>query len=332
MILLITSADDVHSDCVIAELERRGAQFCRFHPETILCDNALQFRCCPDSERWELESSMGRTVCLSEITSIYFRKPKPPRLNPQTKLSAQAFCEWESKYFIDSFLNFLHSLAGVTWVNDDRLIRFAEDKPAQLRIARQLGFRVPETLITSDPLLASEFCKRMESSSCGIITKAFISRGLPLKTVSYTYSLRTAGLDWDNVRVAPTMLQEYIPKLYDIRVTCINETIFAIRIDSQVGSEALVDFRAADLRQLAHSVVNLPSDIQERVRQLVATFGLIHAEIDMCLATNGDYVFFEMNPNGQWLWLELQTGAPIAATFADVLISNGSLAARSFSE
>lgn len=40
---------------------------------------------------------------------------------------------------------------------------------------------------------------------------------------------------------------------------------------------------------------------------------------DLIVTPDGEYVFLECNPNGQWLWVELATGLPIAEAIADFL-------------
>jgi hypothetical protein len=42
----------------------------------------------------------------------------------------------------------------------------------------------------------------------------------------------------------------------------------------------------------------------------------------MIVTPEDEYVFLELNPNGQWLWLELELGLPLVATMADLLTSN----------
>jgi len=46
---------------------------------------------------------------------------------------------------------------------------------------------------------------------------------------------------------------------------------------------------------------------------------LIFAAIDMILTPDGHYVFLELNPNGQWEWIENATHLPICSTLVDVL-------------
>ena len=51
----------------------------------------------------------------------------------------------------------------------------------------------------------------------------------------------------------------------------------------------------------------------------MAAFGLVYGAIDMRLTAEGEYVFLEVNPAGQWLFIEERTGQPITAAVADCL-------------
>jgi D-alanine-D-alanine ligase-like ATP-grasp enzyme len=53
------------------------------------------------------------------------------------------------------------------------------------------------------------------------------------------------------------------------------------------------------------------------LEQLGLPFGTIDMRIDPC----GEYQFLEVNPAGQFLWIEIATGLPISAAVADLLQS-----------
>ena len=109
-----------------------------------------------------------------------------------------------------------------------------------------------------------------------------------------------------------------MPKRYDVRVTVIGDEALAARIDSQADPEARVDWRRADPGKLVHGVEELSADVASRCVELVASYGLNFGAIDLA-ATDDGYVFFEINPNGQWAWLEQTTNLPLRARLADLL-------------
>jgi hypothetical protein len=68
--------------------------------------------------------------------------------------------------------------------------------------------------------------------------------------------------------------------------------------------------------------------VEAALRRLMDSFELNFASLDMIVTPEGEFVFLELNPNGQWLWLELELGLPLVATMADLLMSNHSRAGR----
>ena len=63
----------------------------------------------------------------------------------------------------------------------------------------------------------------------------------------------------------------------------------------------------------------LPVAEVRRCRALVRRLGLRFGAIDMVQTPSGEHVFLEINPNGQWLWIERATGLPIANAIARLL-------------
>ena len=60
----------------------------------------------------------------------------------------------------------------------------------------------------------------------------------------------------------------------------------------------------------------LPGEVSAKIMSLVRRMELTFAAIDMRLTERGDIVFFEINPEGQYLWIEIDSGLPISAALA----------------
>jgi hypothetical protein len=106
----------------------------------------------------------------------------------------------------------------------------------------------------------------------------------------------------------------------------IGRQIFCASIDSQSSEVTRKDWRAGDWRgtDLAQHVFALPEHVEESIHTLMDSFEINFASIDMIVTPDGDFVFLELNPNGQWLWLELDLGLPLVAAMADLLTSERS--------
>jgi len=115
-----------------------------------------------------------------------------------------------------------------------------------------------------------------------------------------------------------------VNKQYEVRLTVVDERFFAARIDA--GSDAArIDWRR-DYDSLSYEVISeLPADVCAGVRRLMRSFGLRFAAMDFIVDPAGTRHFLDLNPNGQWAWIEDATGLPITAALADALTSGTNL-------
>jgi len=104
--------------------------------------------------------------------------------------------------------------------------------------------------------------------------------------------------------LSPAIYQELIPKRFDLRVTLVGRKIFCAAIDSQSDPAALIDWRHTDNPQLPHFPISLPEIVTEKLFRIMDSLHLTFAAIDMIQTVTGQFVFLEVNPSGQWLWLD----------------------------
>ena len=121
----------------------------------------------------------------------------------------------------------------------------------------------------------------------------------------------------------PYLLQRLIDKRFDVRVVVIGTELFAVRIHSQDDDQSRVDWRRGDAASLPHHPIELPGTVARRCLELVRGYGLAFGALDLACDVEGSYVFFEINPSGQWAWLEQLTGIPLRSRLATLLIDGG---------
>jgi glutathione synthase/RimK-type ligase-like ATP-grasp enzyme len=124
------------------------------------------------------------------------------------------------------------------------------------------------------------------------------------------------------VKYSPTFFQEYVPKELEIRITVVGDKVFPIAIHSQKNVLTVDDWRRDQKGDLKYSHHELPPNVEDKCRRLLKEFGLQFGAIDMILTPKRDYYFLEINPNGQWAWIEEVSSLPMAATLID-LLTNG---------
>ena len=318
-VLIVTNKTDITADLVVLEFQRRGTKYARFNTEEFPQKVELA---------WEL-SQHGLSgyvrlpnieLALQDVKSVWYRRPSSPHIADSVRApSLRDFAYRESQEALAGLWRTLTCF----WMSSPDAINSASYKPRQLQIAHALGFNVPRTLISNSP----EAVKQFELVSKQIIAKPLFSGTLESageSRVVFTTLLTTSDLiARETIRLAPSIFQEYIHKDIELRVTVVGSRVFAASINSQEINDATYDWRRASPGSLCFQTYKLPTTVSDKCERLVAKLGLAFATIDMVKTPAGDYVFLELNPNGQWGWLENPTGDPYTSTIANLLENSG---------
>jgi len=317
-ILIITNKVDAHADIVIDELHARNAKFTRLNTEDFPRCVQLSY----ESENDDLVVrclDSGNVVSAEAIKSVWYRRPDPVVID--VSITDEAFRKL-ARQECTAAMEGLHQLLNEAfWINHPLALRKARPKIFQLSLARRLGFSVPKTIVTNDPDKAAEFVKRCPGD---VVTKTLnqpsVDRDEDRFFTIFTHVLSSSDKKTlEAVRYAPTLFQEYIPKKVEIRVTIFGRAIFSAEIHSQQNALTRHDYRhiGVEIDYLPHK---LPEKIEDLCLQLVSELGLVFGAIDLILTPNGEYVFLELNSNGQWYWIEQLTELPMRTALVDLLM------------
>jgi glutathione synthase/RimK-type ligase-like ATP-grasp enzyme len=263
------------------------------------------------SPRFTLTLPDGRLLNLQDCHVVWWRRPQPFVLHPAlTQPTHRQFALGESH---EAFTGMWQALDAV-WVNHPSKDEVAHRKAYQLKLAQDIGFTIPQTLISNDPAAVSAF---IGSRGQKVIYKSFSATEREWRETRLLKAEETALLE--NVKYAPVIFQEYVEAVYDLRITVVGDTLFPAAIYSQETAYK-VDFRM-DIAHARIEAVSLPEEVEAKIHALMHRLGLIYGAIDMRLTPDGRYVFLEINPAGQWLFIEERSGQPITEQFARVLNS-----------
>ncbi|THA56083.1 ATP-grasp ribosomal peptide maturase [Streptomyces sp. A1136] len=312
-VLVATEADDVTADMVISELNRRGVPVVRFNPADI--GDGLTVSARYGGRPTPMVGRLltpSRDAYLEHVRAVYWRRPTWPTF-PDLSPDDARFAAAQTRYGLGGIL---HALDRPLWVNHPLRNAEADYKPHQLALAHRLRLAIPQTLITNDPNEARAFV----AAHPAVIHKSLRSTsyqrdGVPV--VSWAEQVTADEID-DRVRVVPHLFQERVEKAHDVRVLIVGHQVFAVRIESD-----LLDWRR-DYSALTYSVISLPTPLETALCAFLDAFDLVSGSFDLAVDRAGTYWFLELNPNGQWGWLEENTGLPMAAAFADLLTQGGS--------
>ena len=310
--LIITERFEPTADCLLAELRRRDIACLRWNLDGFPSDSSITYRVDSQSVGGEFLCD-GRTVELASIGSVWCRGFRPSGFPDGLGDEDKKFVQDEAQRALDALMTVLE----VPWVNHPQNHARANSKAAQLFAAREIGLDIPRTIITNDP---GEVRRFIDTSAGDVIYKAH-SQSLNLEPgkALFTGVLTKKEIDHlELIKVSPGVFQEYVPKAYEVRVTVVGSKIFSGKIESQASSETRVDWRRKPF-EINNEPVALPPDVETKIHALMQRFGLLYGALDFIVTPEGRHVFLEINPAGQYLWVESVTKMPITAALADVL-------------
>jgi hypothetical protein len=310
MILLVTTASDLAADLVILHLRRRGVPFVRFNQEDFPERASVAW---PGDGRCGTLDIGGDVVRCEEIGSAWFRYPAGPSLPSAEERCVADFIARESTGFLAGFWE----TAPWFWMNQPSAVALAGSKLRQVAQARTFGFRVPETLVTNCPKAARDFVGDRNSIAKTVVNGGLVDAGR--RYAVYTTPITSDDLADEGIRAAPIIFQERIPNDFDLRVTVVGTRVFATRIWVR-NRHGEADWRAVDPSRLTYECHELPSALEADCVALVKAFALSFAALDFIVTPEGEHVFLEINPSGQWGWLEQATGVTITDAIVDQLI------------
>lgn len=307
-ILILTGRDDLTADVVVEELAKRGEEVVRF--DTADFPTASRLAVSLTGNGWAGLLAGSRTVRLESVKSVWWRRPNEFRTPGDWPGPARALAVSEAR---SGLLGVLGSLP-VRWINHPAADAAANYKPRQLAVAARAGLDVPRSVITSDPDYARKFIGDdrvvYKGLGGGVLGPGGKRQFLPVVLVS------AEEMD-DGVTGTAHLFQERVPKAYEVRLTVVGDRMFPVAIHA--GSEAAqLDWRT-DYRSLTYGHVDIPPDVATGVRRLMAELGLYFGALDFAVMPGGRWVFFEVNPNGQWHWLAVKAGIPLVEAMADAL-------------
>ncbi|HKV00778.1 MAG TPA: hypothetical protein VJQ26_01560 [Ktedonobacteraceae bacterium] len=315
-ILIITNEHDAHADAVVLELNKRNVPVIRFHPDDFPHACSVSIEVQDGSIEGEIVTS-SRTVAFKDICAAWYRRPQSLFAGSGSPLSTQLnnYVKGQSVLTLRALCESLQTL----WVCHPHKLQRAEIKALQLAEASKAGLKTPRTLISNRPAKAAAFIDQLGGTECAI--KALIASGVQNEE-GYRVPLTTIlpkGHPLDSVALAPNIFQPYIHKAAELRCVVIGKNIFSAKINSQANENTRKDWRAGDCQ---HELFSLPAHVEASIHRLMESFRINFASLDMILTPEGEFVFLELNPNGQWLWLELELGFPLVASMADLLTTN----------
>jgi len=302
--LIVTEPDDTHAIAVTLALQAAdhrvinlfSGDFPSRQKNSVLVD--LREYDCKTEDDFQRLHHQGYDV-------VWWRRPRQPVLcKDKVHPDDFKFHRRESLLFHE---NFTHQLApGAWWVNRKEAAIRANYKLLQLKIASEVGMLIPTTLCSNHQEEIFSFYQRFKQQ--GIIYKPLSYQFWDYKDrFEVVYTSRISDLKMlqeAQIQYFPGIYQECIAKKYELRVTCFGDYILAAKLNTQEAGCEHDDWRALQLGDFSIEPYNLPERLKQQIRFLMRELGIVFGCIDLIVTPDDQYVFLEVNEQGQFLFLE----------------------------
>ncbi|MEH2239737.1 ATP-grasp domain-containing protein [Nostoc sp.] len=253
-------------------------------------------------------------IDLSEITAAYLR-PYDSRRLPQIAEAGANSPAWQHAIAVDDTLMSWSEITPALVLNRPSAMAANGSKPYQLEQIRSLGFKVPQTLVTTDP----EAVRAFWECHGNIIYKSISGIRSKVSRLGVEHLERLENVSW-----CPTQFQQYIPGR-DYRVHVVGTEVFASEVISQAD-----DYRyaAEDDESTEIRACHLSEDVEQQCRGLAKAINLPLCGIDLRQTPGGDWYCFEVNPSPGFTYYQQFTGQPISTAIANLLSGKNRICSR----
>lgn len=299
-VLILSQHFDYHAASVQWGLEQMGVS------SDYLCINdftSMQTISAYPSRKYSMSiSGIDFEAKTTDYRTIWLRRGLNPVISDEVSSLDAHYALREAKTLISGVLEYLSQTSFA--VNRFDVKQKYSNKVNQLFLAKKIGFHVPDTIVSNSPSEIRDFYREHNGE---IIFK-------PLSFVNWIDTGRSAGIytsrvsaedlqDDGALRACPGIFQPEVNKKYELRVTVMGESIFAVKFNTQESGKSLdwrVDFRGNPPCEQ----YRLPVSVEVKILNFMSASGLVFGCFDFILNTDNEYVFIEVNEMGQFLWLD----------------------------
>lgn len=303
MILIITNKDDFAVDYLICRLIERKIPYFRLNSDDLY--HISYNVSITNSTIHRALILHGKCINLNDVKAVWYRRKICPGLSEEIHSSERNFIASELQHFVEGLV--LND--NIKWVNPISAVEIAERKTYQLQIAHKSGFNIPDTVISNDSFELSSFCKVHNDK---VICKP-IYHGLYFDG-NNRYAIYTEHISSSEITdcIVPTLLQVEVPKGNDIRVTIIGNDVYPVEIFSD--GDLPLDWRGQN-KNVRFRNCDIPNEVVEKCFVLMKKLTLEYGAFDFIRTSDNQWYFLEVNPTGEWAWLEIELNLPMRDSF-----------------
>lgn len=296
-ILIFTSSFDKTCDYLIQQY--KSVTFFRFN-----LDLFSQYQVVVDNDGFKITNQYSQ-VTTATCKSIYYRKPALENLDGVFDAQYHSFAHKEALAFIEGIAE---SFDGIC-LSRPSIMRKANNKIYQAVIAKGVGLNLPNMAVTNNLSQMSEV--NVNSAIVKPIATGLVMHGA-IKEFVQTNKFNP-DFESDSLKYAPAYFQDFINKDYEVRVTFVGERAFPVKI----LSENNIDWRKPN-NKVKYINCEIPGEIYSKCILFMNACDMQFGCFDF-IVKDDEWFFLEMNANGQWAWLQFETGIDIASAIVGFL-------------
>ena len=293
MIVIFSFEDDLSTEVLVDWLIYYELSF-----EIVYLENEdfrninIEFKC--NSKYVSFTLKNGRVLNFNEVSFFVCRGGilKKGNIKNETNLTDEVFHKYidlEFKTLTNYFYNEINKKC-IGYISNDFL-----NKLIQLEIASEVGINIGHSIISSSK---NKILERLPQNK---ITKA-IQENIAIKTQGYIFNQRVQRVIDEEIEESffPSFFQEEICKMYELRIFYLDKTCYAIALNSR-------NLNSVDTREeydnCEFEPYKLCEILEEKITNLMTKLNLFSGSLDFIKSKNGEYVFLEINPTGQFDWV-----------------------------
>jgi glutathione synthase/RimK-type ligase-like ATP-grasp enzyme len=309
MILIISVKNDIHSLEVQRRIKDAGYGECYIvESDLIAGKNGLHIEIYDRGSREEILTREGKRVKLDDVKVVWLRRVS----------STQRYIDQYSSENVGKLIN--HDCGDAfwaclelgfrgKWISSPSATKNASNKLIQLAIASECGFRVPHTIVSQSK---SSVCDFFLTHPRGVIVKSI--SGVSGKILLTQILRNPQAIEESSYEACPTLFQEFIPGNRHIRLHCFGAEshavlLFTDHVDSRINLN------------ISMQMWNVPDQTHKAVRRVLDALRLEMGIIDLKETPDGELVWLEVNPQGQFLYLEPLSELRLGDVFTQYLLN-----------
>lgn len=307
VVLILTRVHDQEADVMGLELAENGINYIRLNVDDIQDDLTITHSVNNGELSTYLEGPGFNSLNTQQVKLVWFRRFYDLEvLEPYPDNITDKYFKKEWKYFLDALIHHL----DCAWINHPDSVR-RTNKIEQMKVAKKVNFLMPETIVSNNKSHITDFLEKYVKNS-GVIVKAmeshYIEDNRKLHNVFGKVAYDINDLNVEELTLVPTIIQELINFSKEARVTVVGQKVIG-SVLQKTSNEG--DWHHDDIREINMAELEVPKNIKEKCVEFLRESNLDYGAFDFMITPENDWFFLEVNPLGDWRWVELHTGQQI---------------------